>query len=139
MGSVDDNFGRKYSSNPVKRKFTHAGRLVNRPSQITKKKPSKRLLRRRMADTMPGYFPNPDDGQIIGLVVEAPVDTYGNPRRGALFWKCYPDHNVFIGFKELGYNTSYRSFEGVNWLGKIEVNASSFNAMKKSRGGFWTI
>lgn len=46
----------KRAKNPAKRKGTAK---PNRPSQITKKPPTKRLVARRKRNTDPGYFPNP--------------------------------------------------------------------------------
>lgn len=42
----------------VKRKAV-AKKAVTRKSQITGKAPTKRLVKRRRANTTPGYFPNP--------------------------------------------------------------------------------
>jgi len=38
---------------------TAAKRAVTRVSQVTKRKPTKRLVARRRANSKPGYFPNP--------------------------------------------------------------------------------
>ena len=44
----------------LNKKRAKAGRKsIGRPSQTTKKKPTKRLKRRRAANTKKGYFPNP--------------------------------------------------------------------------------
>lgn len=59
--------GGEYSTNPAKRKGTTK---VNRVSQITKKKPTKRLVARRKANTEKGYFPNPTKKKKFYIVHE---------------------------------------------------------------------
>jgi hypothetical protein len=58
-----------YSANPAKRK---GASKVYRKFQITKKAPTKRLVKRRRKNTEKGYFPNPKPSNIIHVVL---IDT----------------------------------------------------------------
>lgn len=50
--------GKKVKKNPAPRKGTAKPKRV---SQITKKAPSKRLVKRRKANDVEGFFPNPSE------------------------------------------------------------------------------
>lgn len=79
-------------SNPRKRK------AINAKSQITGKRPSARLRRRRAANTMPGYFPNPDQKNDMQYRVEKkdgakwlPVGTFKTKQDAFQYAEAYAD------------------------------------------------
>lgn len=51
---------KKAARKTIRKKVTIVhSKAIGRVSQITKKKPTKRLVKRRVKNTEPGYFPNP--------------------------------------------------------------------------------
>lgn len=74
-GSIKRSYGggEIFKSNPAKRKLTTK---INRKSQITKIKPTKRLAVRRKKNTVKGYFPNPTENKYYLIYEEASKNMY---------------------------------------------------------------
>ena len=78
---------------------------INRPSQVTKKAPSKRLVNRRKKNTKSGYFPNPVKKSPIKkdpfkFVVEKASDAgfykiakFANEHDAADYARAYAEHH----------------------------------------------
>lgn len=62
---------------PAKRKKNPASRKLGSPSRATGKKPTSRLMARRAKDTVPGYYPNPNEPKtyILSLGEYKSLDT----------------------------------------------------------------
>lgn len=105
-------FNKKQRRNPAKKKTVKKKKAVSRVSQVTKKKPTARLKRRRSAKVKKGCFHNPI---LYVAFVRAGESKYFYSGFDSVTKKITFDDNIE---KALWYRTKKQAIDEVTFLGK---------------------
>lgn len=140
---------KSYAKNPASRKPRISrtnitpDEYVKRPSQITRKAPTKRAQARRKmhldSGLPPGYYPNPIAPARLAIGFNAGNDRNGNPRAGWLVCEIIragsPDASVkILEWVDKGYRGNanlYKRFPDIPGIGEFSLSAADLKAYQK--------
>lgn len=134
----------KVEDNPRSR----SKRGITRPSQITGKAPTKRLLKRRKSTTKApkGFFANPVSARAswchFGIKVNAGNDRNGNPRRAIAFFRHDGEKATLLAVVNEGYSGTTGAIQDAALdpnttpvIGTFDVSVSQYRDLLKQKPG----
>ena len=135
----------KYAAPVASNPRGRSKRGVTRPSQITKKPPTKRLLARRKktARAPAGFFANPADAFCyFGVKVSAGNDRNGNPRRAVAFFRHNGSNATLLAVADEGYSGLTGAIQSAGLdpaktpvIGTFDVPVSEYRNLLKMKPG----